>query len=271
MKKVLGIFIFCFFLISCNNTKLNNEKSVEDLDIILHAGGGMDGLTYLNAQETFLYYYNLGYRTFEYDLRLSTDGRLIGTHAFEHIDNDKYEYSYDEFKLLRLDNGFTPVNEEWLMETIIKYNDITIVVDAKMDSTVLDAKVLERLEELEGIYNVDISKNILPEVFSVEMWDIVKETTSFDRYFFSHYKVYYSIDFMIENFNNDRIYGIAIPNYSDRYIRSNLYRLKDLGKKIYVFTPLNYDEVIDCIDMGADGIYLNEVDILSGVNDEKNI
>ena len=87
----------------------------------------------------------MGYRNFEYDLRLSTDGRLIGTHSFEHINNDKYEYSYEEFKSLRLENGFTPVNEEWLMDTIINFNDITIVVDAKMDSTDMDAAVLERL------------------------------------------------------------------------------------------------------------------------------
>ena len=94
------------------------------------------------------------------------------------------------------------------------------------------------------------------------MWERVKETTSFDRYFFSHYKVYYSIDFIIENFNDNRIYGIAIPNYSDSYIRSNLYRLKELGKKIYVFTPITYDGVIDCINMGADGIYVDDINVL---------
>lgn len=264
MKKIFSLFILLVLLCSCKNVEVDESK-VADLDIILHAGGGMDGMDYLNAQETFLYYYDLGYRTFEYDLRLSTDGRLIGTHAYEHIDNEKYEYSYEEFKELRLDNGFTPVNEEWLMETIVKYNDITIVVDAKMDSTVWDAKVLERLEELEKIYDVDISKNILPEVFSIEMWEIVKETTTFDRYFFSHYKVYYSVDTMIEHFSDDRIYGIAIPNYSDNYIRSNLYRLKDLGKKIYVFTPLTYDDVLDCIRMGADGIYVNDLNILKSI------
>ena len=35
--------------------------------------------------EMFEYYYNMGYRYFEYDLRLSSDGRIIATHAWEHI------------------------------------------------------------------------------------------------------------------------------------------------------------------------------------------
>ena len=48
-------------------------------------------------------------------------------------------------------------------------------------------KVLERLEELASIYNVDISQNIIPEIFSKEMWDIVKESLQYQQYIFSHY------------------------------------------------------------------------------------
>lgn len=196
MKKILVLPLMLSLLCSCNNESF----SYENLDIILHAGGGINNMSYMNAQEPFLYYYNLGYRYFEYDLKLSTDGKIIGTHAFEHLDVNKYDFTYEEFKELRLTNGYTPVNEEWLIQTIKDYNDITIVVDAKMDDTIEDAKVLQRLEKLESIYKIDISKNILPEIFSIEMWDIVKNTTTFDRYFYSQYKSYYSFETIIENF-----------------------------------------------------------------------
>lgn len=148
-------------------------------------------MTYLNAQETFEYYYNMGYRYFEYDLRLSSDGRIIATHAWEHIAvSNANDITYEEFKEIRLDNGFTPVNEEWLVETIINYPDVRVVIDAKMDSIEGDSAVLARLEALELIYNIDISQNIIPEIFSKEMCDIVKEQTSFERYLFSLYEVY---------------------------------------------------------------------------------
>ncbi|MBE6534864.1 MAG: hypothetical protein E7678_07890 [Ruminococcaceae bacterium] len=237
-------------------------KSPEELIVILHAGGSAGGMTHLNAQETFEYYYNLGYRYFEYDLKLSSDGRIIATHAWEHLSVKNPEnITYEEFKNLRLENGYTPANEEWLMETIRQYPDVNIVIDAKMDSTEGDAAVLTRLEELEGIYGIDISPNIVPEVFSKEMWDIVKETTTFDRYFFSHYKVYYTVDTMLEYFSDERIWGFALPAYTDGDIRSQLYRVKET-KKIFVFTPTTKEGVLDAAAMGADGVYLDFAELI---------
>ena len=233
----------------------------EDLIVILHAGGSADGITHLNAQETFEHYYLLGYRYFEYDLRLSSDGRLIATHAWEHLNISSTDPTYQEFKELRLSNGYTPVNEEWIVETIVSHPDVNFVIDAKMDTTDGDSAVVERLEELEEIYDIDLSGNIIPEIFSKEMWDICKETTTFDRYFFSHYKVYYTVDTMLEYFNDDRVWGFALPTYTDADILSQLYRAKKT-KKIFFFTPSSTDEIIDAAKAGADGVYLDFVELI---------
>ena len=249
---------------STESTAAFTQKSPEELIVILHAGGSANGMTHLNAQETFEYYYNLGYRYFEYDLKLSSDGRIIATHAWEHLNvQNPYDITYDEFKSLRLENGYTPANEEWLIETIRTHPDVNIVIDAKMDTTEGDAAVLARLEELEGIYNIDISPNIIPEVFSIEMWDIVKETTTFDRYFFSHYKVYYTVDTMLKYFSDERIWGFALSTLTDADIRSQLYRVKET-KKIFVFTPTTTEGVLDAAAMGADGVYLDFTELISG-------
>lgn len=219
-------------------------------------------MTHLNAQETFEYYYNMGYRYFEYDLRLSSDGRIIATHAWEHIDiSDPSNISYEDFKKIRLDNGFTPANEEWLIETIITYPDVRFVIDAKMDTTEGDSSVLARLEALESIYDVDISKNIIPEIFSKEMWDIVKEQTSFERYLFSHYKVYYTVDEMMEYFSDERIWGFSLPTYTDRDIRSRIPEIKET-KVVLVFTPTSNEAVADAKEMGADGVYLDSISLI---------
>lgn len=283
-RKISALFLalsLAFLLFSCGTaqttaTTITTEttqtaqstaaiipKAPEELTVILHAGGSMDGMTHLNAQETFEYYYDLGYRYFEYDLRLSSDGRIIATHAWEHLSvKNPKEITYEEFKALRLENGYTPANEEWLMETIKNHPDVNIVIDAKMDSTEGDAAVLSRLEELEGIYGIDISPNIIPEVFSKEMWDIVKESTTFDRYFFSHYKVYYTVDMMLDYFGDDpRIWGFALSTHTDGDIRSQLYRVKET-KKIFVFTPTSEEGVLDAAAMGADGVYLDFVDLI---------
>ncbi len=236
------------------------EKKNDEIITILHAGGGYSGSTYLNAQETFDIYYNNGCRYFEYDLKLSSDGRIIGSHAWEHLDvEDIYSLTYDDFCDLKLDNGMTPVNEEWLINTIKTHPEIKIIVDSKMDTTEQDALVLQRLEELERIYNMDLSSNIIPEVFSIEMWNLIKDTTSFNHYFFSHYKVYYSIDYILENFSDDRFLGVALSVNCDNYFRKNLYRFTEAGKKIFMWDIKTDDDLNTAIALGANGIYIDNI------------
>jgi len=122
---------------------------------------------------------------------------------------------------------------------------------------------LNRIEALESIYNYDLSANILPEIFSKEMWEAASVSTTFDRYFFSHYKVYYSIEVMLEYFSDDRIWGIALPIWSDNYITSNAHRLKAAEKKLFFFTPTNGEEVARAVSLGADGIYADSPTVLN--------
>ena len=274
-KRLLSlcfVWILTVSFLSCNagfrNASLTTDTPSweitlpEEMTVILHAGGSADGMTHLNAQETFGYYYDLGYRYFEYDLRLSSDGRLIATHAWEHLDVcDPDLLTYEEFKALRLENGYTPVNEEWLIETICQYPDVNFVIDAKMDTDEGDAAVLIRLEQLEDVYGIDISDRIIPEIFSKEMWDMVKDTTSFSRYLFSHYKVYYTVDIMLEYFSDEKFWGFALPTYTDGDIRSQIYKIKQT-KKIFIFTPTNEEELLDASQMGADGVYLDFISLM---------
>ena len=235
----------------------------EALTPILHAGGAMDGMAYLNAQESFPFYYAQGYRCFEYDLSLSSDGYLIGTHDGEHLgDLDPCAMTYAEFGQLRLDGGYTPVSEEWLIDTLRQYPDVTIVVDAKMPTTAQDAEVLLRLEALQEIYDIDLSANIIPEVFSIEMWEILKENTTFDRYVFSHYKVNYSIDTILEHFSDARICGIALPLDAYPELTEQLWQLQEVGKEIWVFTCHDEQDVALAVSIGADHVYVDTPEIL---------
>ncbi len=236
-----------------------DKLAVEPSIRILHAGGAYNGMTYLNAQEAFAPYYEAGYRYFEYDLMLSSDGRLIGTHGYQHLAIPEEPLTYEVFNTLRLPGGLTPVNEDWLIETVRTHPDIRIVVDAKMDTTEGDVAVLARIEALEAIHGIDLSPVIIPEIFSVEMWEAAQAVTSFDRYLFSHYKVYYSIETMLEAFADPAIWGVAVPTWSDHYIKSNLYRLQDAGKKIFVFTVTGEEEMAFAREVGAAGIYVDEV------------
>ncbi len=261
-SKIMAILVSISLILTLGCTDDNPKKpkdsdSNEPIINILHAGGAYNELTLLNAQEPFEYYYSLGYRYFEYDLKLSSDGKLIATHDFEHLPTYDQAISYEDFKKLKLPYDMTPVNEEWLIETIRNHPDIKIVVDAKMQTRQEDVDVLRRIEELEGIYDIDLSSNIIPEIFSIEMWNEAQLCTTFDNYLFSHYKEYYSIETMIEHFSSDKILGMAIPVWSDSYISSNIYRVKEIGKKLFIFTVKTEEDLNFARTLGADGIYVD--------------
>ncbi len=263
MKKIIPVILMLLTLL-CSCDVQTGGKSQKPLDAILHAGGGKDGVTYLNATEPFYEYYAAGYRYFEYDLMLSSDGRIIGAHEDVYFSAEELRaLGYEQFKELRLPGGYTPVNEEWLIETVMSYPDVRIVVDAKMSSLSEDAAVLCRIAELEKIYGLDISDNFIPEVFGIEMWEILKEKTDFSSYFYSQYKVYYTVDTILEYFGDEeRITGICFPDYVDGDIRAGFSRLKEAGKKIYIFTCDSAAEADYIREIGADGAYVDFPSVL---------
>lgn len=255
LNKIQALILTFLLLFATSCTPKN------DLILIMHAGGADGVFTYLNAQETFYTYYDAGCRFFEYDLTISSDNRIIAGHDGMYL-NIGYDVTYDEFKAQKLPNNLTPANEEWLIETMKQYPDVIFVIDSKMPTTEEDAKVLQRLEQAAKENDCDISKNVIPEVFSKEMWDILSATTSFEKYFFSHYKVYYSINYILENFSDDRIYGIALSLDSDAYFLNNLYRFKKAGKKLFFFTATTPKEVKKAQKLQADGIYIDNLSVL---------
>ena len=230
MNKILLIIIlFISMLTGCS---LNNNEMI----FILHAGGGLDGMIYLNCQEAFYKYYEMGYRYFEYDLKLSVDGRIIASHEDEYFNGNTYEMTYEEFKNSKINNEYNPVYEEWLFEILNKYNDVIIIVDSKMETEEDDVNLLTYFWNLQEEYDCDIKDRIIPEIFSKEMWEIVKKTTGFSKNIYSQYKKYYTVDQMLKYFADDRIYGIAVSTYIDSDIKSNLHKVKLCGKKMYFNT-----------------------------------
>ena len=268
MKKFLQVILILILCLLTSCQKETKPAQLYDYDktLIMHGGGGAGEYTYLNSQETFEYYYKKGLRYFEYDLKLSIDNRLIATHGGEYL--PPYDYNnilYDDFIKLELSNSFTPVNEDWLIDTIKKYPDVKFVIDAKMNTTVDDARVLQRFEELETIHNIDLSDNIIPEVFDLDMWNILKDTTSFNEYFYSQYKHYYTVIDIIHYFSDERISSYCFDKTAN-FTKEDYDVLKRNNKKINFFTINTKEDEEQARYLGVDGYYIDFLDILEKNN-----
>ena len=265
MRKIVSVLVavvLCAILVSCgvapeNQTQLKITP-VDRLTTILHAGGELEGKKLLNCQEAFYRYYDMGFRYFEYDLKLSSDGRLIGTHSWEHLSDGYDGMSYEAFCALRLEGGYTPVNEDWLVEMLRKYPDVTVIVDAKMETTLEDAAVIKRLNELQTIHGIDLSERIISEVFSVEMWQALDGQVTFKHFLFSRYKEYYDVGTVVDNFPVGKFIGVALPyDYLDDYYKRNIAYFQERGYRIFMFGINSAEDVTGTSAIGADTVYID--------------
>lgn len=140
-----------------------------DISIITHAGGGLQGMSYLNCKEAFAFYYSQGNRVFEYDVDISSDGKYIATHAESPI-------TEEEHLLSLYDDRFSPITIKECLSKLIFHSDIKVVFDCKFRQLKDFAQfIVDNCESKEALDRIVIQvfeeKNILEirEVYDFKM------------------------------------------------------------------------------------------------------
>ncbi len=140
----------------------NNERDpfFEKINIITHAGGGLQGMAYLNCEESFPFYYEKGNRVFEYDVD-EKDGAFILAHAEDGIAGD-------------LDGRFTSLTLEKALDNLKAYPDITVIFDSKFKNLKPFAQFVKEYVQEESALN-----RVVIQVFNEENVLHVREVYNF--------------------------------------------------------------------------------------------
>ncbi|MBE5745092.1 MAG: hypothetical protein E7355_03030 [Clostridiales bacterium] len=99
------------------------------IGVITHAGGGLQGLAYLNCEEAFPYYYEKGNRVFEYDV-----DEKNGAFVLAHVENGE---------TMDLDGRFSPMSIEKCLDNLKTYPDITVIFDCKFSNLTDFARLIK--------------------------------------------------------------------------------------------------------------------------------
>lgn len=118
----------------------------EKIRIITHAGGGLQGMAYLNCKDGPARYYELGNRTFEFDVQESADGKFVLSH-------DPVNVTEEAFLQTKLDGRFAPMKLDALLGFAKEHPDVTVIFDCKVGSLGTFAGYLK--ENLEGTDAID--------------------------------------------------------------------------------------------------------------------
>lgn len=114
----------------CNHTSLAARKNTDPffslIRVITHAGGGLQGINYLNCSEAMDFYYKKGNRVFEYDVQRSLDNEFVLAHS-------AVEKSKVDFLMEKIDCRFSPMTLEKVVDFLVEHEDVVVVLDCKFD------------------------------------------------------------------------------------------------------------------------------------------
>lgn len=254
----------------------NYYQTIEKTDYLMHAGGGIDGHTYTNSIEAIKRSYDEGYRLFEVDVRITSDGYPVLVHDFlindykKRIQDDWYltvtpneEGLYvpdlETFMNFKIQKEYTATSFEMLVDFMKEHRDMYVLVDAGY------ADYDETYELYEGILKVCDDENVLNRLITGGHTKGSVEAQQ-SLYNFPLINMYIAEDMIREKEFGTMEDWLAYCNEVDANSYSIAYAthtkelaeyLSDKGLYSYIFTIDDEEVAKEHLDFGADVIGTN--------------
>lgn len=249
---ILLILILLFFFYKFNN----KEQWYTNNPLIGHALYGIDQIDYTNSKEALDLAYANNIRVVEADFLLTTDKKLVLKHYWE----DNKISSYSNFMLEKINDKYTPMDINMLLDYMEKYQDLYVVIDTKENeysgsiSSIYKQIVVACQER-----NPKLLERFIAQVYSFEEYDEIKNIYNFSNYIFSTYKLQEIFPRQIVYFsliNNIRV--IAVPTdqlEKNLFSKEDIELIKSKNIKLYVYTVNDENDYNKLLAEGIDGIY----------------
>ena len=106
----------------------------EEVPLIYHGGGGIDGCDYTNSKEALEQTLAAGHRYVEIDFLYTLDEHLVCAHFWSSLYGDETIPTLEEFKSLKVFGKYTSVTAEQLVAYMAEYEDLYIIIDTKEEN-----------------------------------------------------------------------------------------------------------------------------------------
>ncbi|MDO4276074.1 MAG: phosphatidylinositol-specific phospholipase C/glycerophosphodiester phosphodiesterase family protein [Eubacteriales bacterium] len=249
------------------------EFSWDNYKVIAHALGGLDGMTYLNSKESFVKYYEKGFRLFEVDLTKTSDGMWVCRHSWNSSlgqwEGDKKQVlSAETFLSTPLYGKYTPMSLKELFLLLKDYPDAFILLDSKQYSVRNYQRTLEDYSEYVEIAKAVGAERVLgqliPEIYNEAMFSGAVLMGEFPTYMYSLWQKYSVKELKtIARFCKEK--GIPAATINEKYWSEKVQKIfDDQGILLYIYTVNDRDKAGTLLEKGAAGIctdYLTEQDL----------
>lgn len=268
MKKLVPVYIIVALILviytyqnNRNPSPTNNNRSYPypwlSHQLIAHAFGGIDGKTYTNSLEAFETNYRKGFRLFEADLVLTSDGYMVAKHGWD--DNpERKPLTLQQFKSTQIPGGYTPMDFEQIAHLMNTYKDVYLITDTKAFDTVTVKKQFKIIVDTARKVNPAILDRIIPQIYNEEMLPAVLELYKFESVIYTLYQTNASDEQVIEFATKNRIGVITMSN--ERYSKEFVDNLAAHGIYSYVHTINDISRITELLEEGVQGFYTDFVD-----------
>lgn len=246
---LLGLSVFLFFAYGvyspvqrgAENSILDVSPKTKEHLMVAHAMGGvptttMDG-TGSNSREAFLSSYTNGFRLFEADVSLASDGVVVLVH-----DGSESWIGLPEGSLYRTTSSSVILNQKFRNAfTLLSWHDALELLQTHTDAyLILDIKdefaiMLEIMAQDQLFANADIRRRIIPQVYQESDMRVVSQY-GFSDVIFTLYRIKMTdeqvIDLVKQYPNITAVTMWWDKRYTDQFAR----RLKREGVGVYVHT-----------------------------------
>jgi len=234
--------------------------------LIAHGMGGMDGKTITNSLEAFTANYKKGFRVFEADLRLSSDGKLVALHDWTAFlygargrgkpdPRDRKPVDWTTFKSLKVDRKYDTLDISDIVGLLETHPDAYIVTDTKDRTEELVRQEFTRIADALALSPLpDVGDRIIPQVYSPEMYEVIQSLYPFSNYIYTLYGSNVT-DAEVIRFvkKTPKIRAVTMP--TSRVNAAFASKLAKLGVRAYTHTVNDPSEYESYRKLGIDGIY----------------
>ena len=237
-------FFGCIFIREDNLTKIDRNFKFDEL--IAHAGGSVNGLTYTNSLEALNINYNEGFRFFEIDLYVTNDNKILLYH------NYKKSLDQNELKLLLEKYSLSAMTIEDLCKWVSEKPDVYIITHVRQSGKNIDIMKLISL----NYHNV--IDRFIPQVYSFKEYFSVRKL-GFDKIIFSIYLKKYSNGVIVKFIDKYPISALTMP--ANRVYKDFIKQVNDHNTLVFVHTVNDLDEMNVLKSLGVYGFYTDFIKI----------
>ncbi|MEK3880293.1 phosphatidylinositol-specific phospholipase C/glycerophosphodiester phosphodiesterase family protein [Paenibacillus sp. FSL M7-0420] len=237
--------------------------------VIAHAMGGINDKAYTNTKDAFIANYEQGTRIFEADLLLTSDEQLVARHEWttgmskklgqqEVLPPDKQGevLTHDEVMNSPVLELYSPLDIEKIVNLMEIYPDTYIVTDTKELEPQQVTKQFQLIVEAARKKDPALLERIVPQIYSREMLEVVKQVYAFPEIIYTLYQTEDSDEVVIEFVKQT---GVDITMPTTRATKSFVRNLKKAGARVYVHTVNEEKEILELSRLGVDGFYTDFV------------